>query len=301
MTKIHCMFKKAIQDGVQKHIPQKTCKHKNNLPWITPSIKRLIKQRDRTNIKRKRARERSVVGASRLLDQKMRELKRKIQRESRIQYWEYIESIITPMEEDTNEFTGMKRFWTFIKHSRTDNMGVGSLQKDGKTVSHPKAKANILNKQFQSVFTRDTTDAQDMPVMPSLVATIDDIQITKLGIKRMLQQLKVHKAPGPDGIAPRVMKELLEPVSTILTIIFKKSYESGEIPDDWKCANITPIFKKGSKYDTSNYRPISLTCISCKLMEHIIASSIMRHADNHNILHPLQHGFRDRRSCETQL
>ena len=88
----------------------------------------------------------------------------------------------------------------------------------------------------------------------------------------MLDQLEIHKAPGPDGITPRVMKELSEPVASILTIIFKKSYESGEIPDDWKCANITPIYKKGSKYDASNYRPISLTCISSKLMEHIIAS-----------------------------
>ena len=76
-------FKKAIHDGTLKHIPHKTCKHKNNLPWITPSIKRLIRQTDRTNIKRKRARERNAVGASRLLDQKLRELKRKIQRESR--------------------------------------------------------------------------------------------------------------------------------------------------------------------------------------------------------------------------
>ena len=294
-------FKKAIHDGTLKHIPHKTCKHKNNLPWITPSIKRLIRQRDRTNIKRKRARERNAVGASRLLDQKMRELKRKIQRESRKQYREHVESIISPMEEDTNDFSGMKRFWSFIKHSRRDSMGVGSLKKDGTTISHPRDKANILNMQFQSVFTRDNPDAQDIPMMSSPFATIDDIQITRAGIKRMLDQLKIHKAPGPDGITPRVMKELSEPVASILTIIFKKSYESGEIPDDWKCANITPIYKKGSKYDASNYRPISLTCISSKLMEHIIASSIMRHADNHNILYPLQHGFRDRRSCETQL
>ena len=115
-------------------------------------------------------------------------------------------------------------------------------------------------------------------MMSSPFPTIDDIQITRVGIKRMLDQLKIHKAPEPDGITPQVMKELSEPIASILTIIFKKLYESGEIPDDWKCANITPIYKKGSKYDVSNYRPISLMRISSKLMKHIIASSIMRHA-----------------------
>ena len=108
-------------------------------------------------------------------------------------------------------------------------MGVGSLKKDGTTISHPRDKANILNMQFQSVFTRDNSDAQDIFTMSSPFATIDDIQITRAGIKRMLDQIKIHKAPGPDGITPRVMKELSEPVASILTIIFKKSYESGEI------------------------------------------------------------------------
>jgi len=190
-------FKKAIHDGTLKHIPHKTCKHKNNLPWITPSIKRLIRQRDRTNIERKRARERNAVGASRLLDQKMRELKKKIQRESRKQYWENVESILSPVEEDTTDFSGMKRFWSFIKHSRRDSVGVGSLKKDGTTISHPRDKANILNMQFQSVFTRDNPDVQVIPMMSSPFATIDDIQIIRAGIKRMLNQLKIHKALGP--------------------------------------------------------------------------------------------------------
>ena len=87
-------------------------------------------------------------------------------------------------------------------------MGVGSLKKDGTTISHPRDKANILNMQFQSVFTRDNPDAQNIPMMSSPFATIDDIQITRAGIKRMLDQIKIHKAPGPDGITPRVMKEL---------------------------------------------------------------------------------------------
>ena len=95
------------------------------------------------------------------------------------------------------------------------------------------------------------------------------------------------------------MKELSKPVSSILTTIYRKSYETGQIPGDWKRANVAPIFKKGSKQDINNYRPILLTCISCKLLEHTIASSIMRHVHENNILYNLQHEFRDKRSCET--
>ena len=59
--------------------------------------------------------------------------------------------------------------------------------------------------------------------------------------------------------------------------------------------------KNGHQSDPSNYRPITLTCILCKLTEHIIASNISAHFTRYNILYDLQHGFRERRSCETQL
>jgi hypothetical protein len=100
---------------------------------------------------------------------------------------------------------------------------------------------------------------------------------------------------------PIILKELAPEIAPTLTTIFNKSINSGEVPTDWRNAHVTPIYKKGSRYDASNYRPISLTCISCKLLEHIIVSSLMKHSTTHNILHPNQHGFRQQRSCETQL
>jgi len=87
----------------------------------------------------------------------------------------------------------------------------------------------------------------------------------------------------------------------VLEIIFRKSLAWGHVPDDWRNANVAPIYKKGSKSLLINYRPISLTCICSKIMEHIIASNIMQHADRNNILKINQHGFRRSLSCETQL
>ena len=128
-----------------------------------------------------------------------------------------------------------------------------------------------------------------------------EIQITDRGVSKLLQALDISKAAGPDGLRPRVLKELSSELAPILNLLFQASLHQQSLPDIWKHANVNPIYKKGDKTNTSNYRPVSLTCISCKLLEHIICSNLMQHLTRHNILHPLQHGFREKRSCETQL
>ena len=127
------------------------------------------------------------------------------------------------------------------------------------------------------------------------------IEITEPGVRKMLEKLQVHKASGPDEIGPQILKNLASTIAPILTIIYRRSYETGRIPDDWRMANVVPAYKMGKNSLPSNYRPISLTCIACKMIEHIITSNIMKHASRNSILYQLQHGFRDRRSCETQL
>ena len=66
-------------------------------------------------------------------------------------------------------------------------------------------------------------------------------------------------------------------------------------------ANVTAIYKKGSRAEAANYRPILLTSVASKLLEHIIHSHVMKHLEKHNILTDSQHGFRAKRSTETQL
>ena len=90
-------------------------------------------------------------------------------------------------------------------------------------------------------------------------------------------------------------------LAPVYTILFQASLDQGSVPEDWKTAHITPIFKKGDPKKAANYRPISLTSITCKLLEHIIHSNIMTHFDSNNILTDCQHGFRKQRSCESQL
>ena len=130
---------------------------------------------------------------------------------------------------------------------------------------------------------------------------MEQIHINDKGVLNLLNSLNPHKACGPDNINSRVIKDLKDQVAPILTKIYATSIETGTIPKDWKHANVASAFKKGERYKAENDLPISLTCICCKLMEHIITSNIMKHLDSNNILYDLQHGFRKARSCESQL
>ena len=81
----------------------------------------------------------------------------------------------------------------------------------------------------------------------------------------------------------------------------EKNINTGRVPKDWSTAFVCQLFKKGDTSLASNYRPISLTSILCKVLEHVVTTNIVSHMDKYNLLYDLQHGFRSKRSCETQL
>ena len=133
------------------------------------------------------------------------------------------------------------------------------------------------------------------------VPDIPDVDIQIEGVIKLLQELDSHKATGPDSIPANLLKQTAMQTAPLLALIFKASVVRGKLPDDWKLAYITPIFKKGNRRLAANYRPISLTSICCKVLEHILHSSIFTHLERHKVLCEQQHGFCSGRSCETQL
>jgi hypothetical protein len=102
-------------------------------------------------------------------------------------------------------------------------------------------------------------------------------------------------------IHPTLVKELAEQIAVPLSVIFNKSLQEGVVPPDWKLANVSPIFKKGNRTSASNYRPISLTSIICRLMESILRDAIVEHLKSNNLIRGSQHGFMPHRSCLTNL
>ncbi|CAM4550084.1 unnamed protein product [Caretta caretta] len=106
---------------------------------------------------------------------------------------------------------------------------------------------------------------------------------------------------GPDELHPRVLKELAAVIAEPLAIVFESSWRTGEVPDDWKKANVVPIFEKGKKEDPGNYRPVSLTSVPGKIMEQVLKESILKHLHERKVIRNSQHGFTKGRSCLTNL
>ncbi|KFW95577.1 RNA-directed DNA polymerase from mobile element jockey, partial [Phalacrocorax carbo] len=96
----------------------------------------------------------------------------------------------------------------------------------------------------------------------------------------LLLHLDTHKSVGPDGIHTRVLRELSEELAKILSIIYQQSWLAGEVPDDWRLADVTPIYKKGWKEDLGNYRPVSLTSVPGKIMDWLILNRLTQHVQN---------------------
>ncbi|KFQ33117.1 hypothetical protein N332_14752, partial [Mesitornis unicolor] len=103
-------------------------------------------------------------------------------------------------------------------------------------------------------------------------------------VSDLLHHLDIHKSIGPDGLHPRMLKELAEVLAKPLFIIYQQSWLTGEVPVDWRLANVTPIYKKGRKEDPGNYRPVSLTSVPGKTMEQIILSTITHYLRDNQMI-----------------
>ena len=283
--------KNHVLQMVEQYIPSKVSSTKFNLPWVTTTIKRLCRKKQRLYNKWKKSRKTRDFEAFSDLKKEVRKLIRK-------SHWEHVNKILS----DGFERNDSKPFWRYVKAKRQERIGIAPLKVDGLLHNSAKDKAEILNKQFFSVFTPEVGD--EIPSMGEELNSVPDIEgcvVRTEGVLKLLQDINVNKASGPDDIPCRMLKMISVDLAPCLTKLFNQSLSEGIVPEDWKKAKIAPVYKKGSIHAPSNYRPVSLTCVCCKLLEHIVSSHIRAHLDKYNILSPSQHGFRKRHSCETQL
>jgi len=193
-----------------------------------------------------------------------------------------------------------KQFYAYVKRKTKSRAAIGPLKdKNKKIVTEDEDMAVILNEFFSSVFTREEGE---VPAAEDRGAgSRENINITSWKVRKKIRKLRQTSAAGPDEIGPRLLQELENEVVEGLTLIYKRSLNSGTVPTDWKSANVTPIFKKGSRTDPGNYGPVSLTSVSCKIMESIIRDDLMSHLEKNGLIKPTQHGFLPGRSCTTNL
>ena len=128
-----------------------------------------------------------------------------------------------------------------------------------------------------------------------------NMNISNEMVTQTIRNLKINKSPGPDGIHSRILVELIQQITTPLTIIFRNSLRTHRIPEQWRQAAISAIYKKGNKKLACNYRPISLTSVACKCMEQLIRTDIIHYMKTNKLFSRKQYGFIRGRSTTLQL
>ena len=247
-----------IQDSADKHIPSKTSRSVSSVPWITPAIRRKIRRKYATHAKAKKS------GSAKISSRKQHDL--------------YVNNLVGDVKANP------KDFYRYINSQKKDAQGIPPLKKrnGGGVALSESEKAAEFNGQFSDVFTK--SEYSQVPLLDRSAPFMEDIVVTKEEVTKLLKGLNPSKALGPDELHPRVLKELATELGPIFAHLFQQSIDSGDIPKEWTLANISPLFKKGDRSLACNYRPVSLTCVPCKLLEHIVCSNIMAHLDEHKLL-----------------
>ena len=279
-------FNGKIKTSLDLFIPKVPRRNTNRPQWMTRTVKRLIrtKQRhyntymtSRTEIHREQFKR-----TEKLCKKAVRSAKRKF------------ESNIAK--------NGNKRpFNAYIKSKTKSRDNVGPLKVGDRYITDNEQMATILNASFSSVFSNE--NLSDIPQCQYLSGNqlISHIRFTPEKVAKKIRKLKVSSSSGPDGISSRFLTDNIASLALPLSVIFNKSFQSGVVPVDWRTANVTPIFKKGSKGDPGNYRPISLTSIPCKVMESVMRDEIVDFLVTNQLIKSSQHGFMANRSCTTNL
>ena len=198
-----------------------------------------------------------------------------------------------------------KSFYAYVRSKQNVQDKVGPLEDSaGNIISQGFLMAEDLNGYFSSVFTKE--DISSLPVADAKFQGtkseyLGPLVVTPELVAKKIRAMKDNKSPGVDGIPPKLLMETVDQISIPLARVFNLSLKEGVVPFEWKEANIIPLFKKGSRNKSENYRPVSLTSVICKLLERLIKDHMVDFLVKHKLLNSSQHGFLKARSCLTNM
>ena len=281
-----CNFKNILTIGCDRFLPKKRRRNFNKPIWMNQNITRLIRIKQRRFKTYKNYRTAENLSSYKESEKKC---KKSILRAKKA------------FEKKLSQKSNDRQFYSYVNSKTKNKTNVGPLKVDGRIITEDSEMTETLNNFFSSVFTQE--DATNIPQARRLDhdTSLVDITITEEIVMTKLQNLKVTSSPGPDGLSPRLFEKFRIHLCAPLTKIYQASMQSGEVPEDWRTANVTPIFKKGAKSKPDNYRQISQSSIPGKILESIIKDQIVDHLDINNLINSSQHGFTKNKSCVTNL
>ena len=282
------IFREKLNALCERYVPAKKCdnnKAKKSI-WMSKRTIKTIKKRNSAWNKYKK--DNSDVNYKQYKD-----LRNKVVKFIRRDKSDYQHNLIKGFQHNP------KRFYGYMRRTRTVKSKVSHIKRqDGSLTINDKEAASVLSEHFSTIYTQERDFSC---TVPSSNCGLQSVTLTEEHVLKALLKLKPDKSPGPDNVHPMFLRETAHAIALPLSLIFNKSLDEGVLPDDWKCANVTPIYKKGPKSDAENYRPISLTSTVCKVLESIIKEQMTKYLDSNSIITECQHGFVAGRSCLTNL
>ena len=283
-------FKEVINRLEVRHIPvKKFSKKKMQKPvWMSYKAMKLVTRKHRVYKRYKSVHHPAYVKATKEAKKEIKKAKKRF--ESKLAQ---------------NIKNDKKSFYAYVRSKSKSKTKIGPLAgDDGATVEDSSAMAESFNTFFSSVFTVE--DMDNMPRADNVFSggtdeALQDIIVNDKMIVDKLTKLRSDKAAGADAMSPWLLKEVCDLLVTPISILLRKSLDEGVVPEDWKLANVCPIFKKGVKSQVSNYRPVSLTSQVSKVIESVLRDAIVSHLESNQLIRDSQHGFRKGRSCLTNL
>ena len=282
-------FKERLQQAEDRCVPRKRRRVGNNPIWMKKNIIRVVRKKRRLWKRYKVTKDYEEYLAYKRVEKEVRNIVKNAKKR-------FEKKLAKEAKKNP------KRFYAYMKSNTSNRQSVGPLKEGNTIVTDDTKMSNILNSFFSSVFTDENLiNIPDPERIYSGHEPLTSVTFLQDKVKEKIDKLKASSAAGPDKFYPRTLKEISDFICHPLTIIFTRSLKEGIVPEDWRKANVAPIFKSGTKSTAGNYRPISLTCVLCKVMESIIRDQIVIHLTANHLIKPSQHGFMANKSCLTNL
>ena len=285
------VLRDRITAVVDRYVPKRRRRNNAKPAWLNREILRAIRRKKRLWTRAKdgdRKDKDEYTAAEKQVKRMIRSAKRKFEKKL--------------AEGGKKDGAAKRKFYAYVKMRTKSRPSIGPLKdRAGKSVSEDIEMAKVFNDSFSSMFTREDTENVPEPQKKFQGAFLNDAKITKKKVQDKIRRLRKGAAAGPDRIGPQILQELVEVIASPLATIMRRTLDTGRVPDDWKSANVSPIYKKGPKSSAENYRPVSLTSVCCKVMEAIIKDEIVEHLERNKLIRPSQHGFMKGRSCTSNL